>query len=240
MKYLWAFFFCFNLNAQTLKVVTSDFPPFQVMKHNKVSGITAEIVDHLLQNTGLSAEIRMYPWPRAYKMALKEPNVLIFSIVRTPEREGKFKWIGSLAPYSVYFWKLKARKDVVIHSTSDAIHYRAGAVQDDNKAEQLKRIGFVVGKNLELVTSDEFNLNKLFNKRIDVMTFDEHSFRYKVENAGFDFSKFEKIIKLEGSASELQLAASLETSDELVNKLKTELAAFKKTKEYREIKNRLR
>ena len=39
-------------------------------------------------------QIRLYPWARAYDMALKEPNVLIFLIARTSARETQFKWAG--------------------------------------------------------------------------------------------------------------------------------------------------
>lgn len=239
-KYLFLLFISCGVRAETIKVVTSEFPPFQYTENNKIVGLTTEIVEAVIKDAGYSSEMKIYPWPRTYKMGLKEPNVLIFSIVRTPEREKLFKWIGVIAPYNVYFWKLKSRKDIKISSLEDAKKYVAGAVIDDNKADQLQKLGFVLGKNLELVSSDEFNLNKLFAKRIDIMTFDELSFRHKVESAGMDFSKVEKIMKLEGSSHELQLAANIETPDAVVEKLRISLAAFKKTNKYLEIKNRLK
>lgn len=232
--------FAFNLNAQTLKVVTTEYPPFHFTSNGKISGIATEIVEAVVANSGYKSEIKSYPWPRTYKMGLKESNVLIYSIVRTPEREKLFKWIGPIAPYNVYFWKLKSRTDIRFKSIIEAQHYIVGGVIDDNKSDQLQKLGFVVGKNLELVTSDEFNLNKLFAKRIDIMTFDDLSFRHKVEAAGMDFSKLEKIMKLEGSSHELQLAANIETPDEIVEKLRASLVAFKKTDKYMKIKTRLK
>lgn len=229
-----------SLSAETLRVVTSEFPPFQTLEKNKITGITTEIVEAVIANAGYSAVFNMYPWPRAYKIGLKESNVLIYSIVKTPEREKLFKWIGTIAPYNVYFWKLKSRKDIKINSIADALKYKAGGVIDDNKSDHLQKIGFVVGKNLDLVSSDEFNLKKLFIKKIDIMTFDEMSFRYKVASVEMDYSKLEKLIKLEGSSHEMQLAANIDTPDVVVNKLRASLIAFKKTKKYIQIKNRLR
>lgn len=240
IKFFLLLFFTFNLNAQTLKVVTTEYPPFHFTKDGKITGLATEIVEAVIANSGYLSEVKSYPWPRTYKMGLKQPNVLIYSIVRTPEREKLFKWIGPIAPYNVYFWKLKSRKDIKVNSIQDAKRYIAGGVIDDNKSDQLQKLGFAIGKNLELVTSDEFNLNKLFAKRIDIMTFDDLSFRHKVESAGMDFSKLEKIIKLKGSSHELQLAANIETPDEVVEKLRASLVAFKKTDKYLKIKNRLR
>ncbi|MEA9358357.1 transporter substrate-binding domain-containing protein [Bacteriovorax sp. PP10] len=240
IKYLFFLFITFNLNAETLRVVTSDFPPFQMAEGNKVSGITTEIVEAVINNAGFKSDIKIYPWPRAYKMGLRESNVLIYSIVRTPERDKLFKWIGSIAPYNVYFWKLKSRKDIKINSIEDARHYKAGGVIDDNKADQLRKLGFVVGKNLDLVSSDELNLRTLYAGRIDIMTFDDLSFRHKVLADGKDFDKLEKIMKLEGSSHEMQLAANIDTPDAVVEKLRRSLIAFKKTNKYQQIKNRLR
>lgn len=240
IKYLFLLFITFNLNAETLRVVTSDYPPFQMSVGAKISGITTEIVEAVINNAGFKSDIKMYPWPRAYKMGLRESNVLIYSIVRTPEREKLFKWIGPIAPYDVYFWKLKNRKDIKINSIEDARHYKAGGVIDDNKSDQLQKLGFVIGKNLNLVSSDELNLRTLYAGRIDIMTFDDLSFRHKVQADGKDFSLLEKLIKLDGSSREMHLAANIDMPDAVVEKLRISLIAFKKTNKYQQIINRLK
>lgn len=240
IKYLLLLFIATNANAQTLRVVTSDFPPFQISVGNAVSGLATEVVEAVIKNAGYSSNIKLYPWARAYKMALKGPPVLIYSIVRSTEREKLFKWIGPIAPYNVYFWKLKERTDININSFESAKRYLCGGVFDDIKASQLQKIGFTLGKNLDLVSDDSLNIRKLYAGRIDIMTYDESSFRYRVEKEGFDFSKIEKVIKFDFSQHELQLAASLDTSDKVVRKLRASLIAFKKTSKYQQIKKRAR
>lgn len=233
-------FFSLVTQASTLSVATTEFPPFQYSTGDQVRGITTEIVENVIVNAGYKANIKSYPWARALKLGMKEREILIYSIVRSPEREKQFKWIGVIAPYKVHFWKLKERKDIKINSIEDAKHYRCGATIGDVKTDQLLKMGFVAGVNLDLVASDQQNIRRLFAGKIDIMTHDDLSFRYSIETEKLDYSLVEKLIYLDGSSRELQLAASLGTSDVVVEKLRASLIAFKKTNKYFEIKNRLK
>jgi polar amino acid transport system substrate-binding protein len=229
-----------DLHAEPLHIVTNEFPPFQVINGENVSGFTTEIVRHVLKGAGLKGGIKAYPWPRAYKMATKEPNTLIYSIVRTKEREHLFKWIGTVAPYDVYFWKLKKRKDIHIKNVEDAKKYLSGAMLNGSKGELLIKHGFIEGKNLDLGDSDLDNFRKLYAGRVDLILYDSVSFRYTALQEKKDAALAERIFKVEGISSELYLAASHETPDSVVAKLRTSLEAFKKTGKYAEIKSHLR
>ena len=127
-----------------------------------------------------------------------------------------------------------------MYSIEDAKHYLCGATTGDIKTDQLLKLGFVLGVNLELVASDQQNIRRLFAGKIDIMTHDDLSFPYSAKAEKLDFSLVEKLIYLDGSSRELQLAASLGTSDAVVEKLRASLIAFKKTNKYDEIKNRLK
>lgn len=89
-----------NIEAVELNVLTENFVPFNYMENNEITGFTAEIVDILLEKTGIQpwrGKILLWPWKRAYQTALEEDNVLLFTTTRTPERETLFKWVvGSL------------------------------------------------------------------------------------------------------------------------------------------------
>lgn len=225
-----------NANAAALELITSDFPPFQIQGDDKTEGMVVEIVREVVKMAGHQGTVTFYPWARAIQNAQSNPNTIIFSIGRNREREKLFKWIGSVAPYRVYFWKLNERKDIKVKTIEDAKHYMVGGVIDDIRVEQLKKLGFVVNKNLELVPNDNLNIHKLFNKHIDLIPFDETVFSYKVERAGHDFSKLTKLIKIPNLDMELYIAASLTTPDSIVNDLKNSLSKFKKTKRYSQIK----
>ena len=84
-----------SANSEEIKVVTEHFPPYQIAEEGKpVRGVNVEFIKALLNEVNVDTDINVYPWARAYSMALTYPNVLIFSISRVPEREHLFHWIG--------------------------------------------------------------------------------------------------------------------------------------------------
>lgn len=225
--------------GEELKVVTTEFPPYQILDGDEVRGISTEIVKGVLEIAGIKARFYGYPWARAYRIAQKEPNVLIYSLARTAEREKLFKWVGTIVPYNVYFWKLRDRHDIKANTIEEAKRYNTGGTIDDIKSIELIKLGFVSGKNLELVSSDEISIRKLFAGRIEIMPYDEMSFLERIKRAGFSFDKVEKMGRVDSISHELYIGVSLKTSDETVKKLKNALVQFKKTKRYRELQNEI-
>ncbi|MBU2707906.1 transporter substrate-binding domain-containing protein [Zooshikella marina] len=222
-----------------LDVVTEDFPPFQYLdKNKKVQGMATEVVRLVLKEAGIKAEIRMYPWARAYKRALQETNVLIYSIARTREREHHFKWIGTITPYSVYLWKLKKRKDIQIHKIEQAKQYLTGGVPKDVKLDYLLGYGFEVGDHLILSKSDVQNLIMLANERIHLTPFDEIAFSYSVKQLGYDIADFERALYIEELSSELYMAMSILTPEDLVYTLRKALEKVKGSGQYDNIRQK--
>jgi len=64
-------------------------------------------------------EIKSLPWKRAYRYLLEEPNVVLFTVTRTEERETLCNWVGPVASSQLVFF---ARKDssLVINRLEDA------------------------------------------------------------------------------------------------------------------------
>jgi polar amino acid transport system substrate-binding protein len=218
-------------SSKTFEIVTSDYPPYQMQDGDKVVGMTTEIVNEILKIAGHTGNFTLYPWARAYQMASSKPDVLIYSIARTPEREKLFKWIGPLTPYNIYLWKLSSRSDIKITKIEDAKRYMIGGVFDDAKAAQLQKMGFIVGKNIEMVRNDDLNIRKIFENHLDLIPFDEFNLPYKVRNSGYDVKKLTKLIKI--LTADLYLAASPATSDQTVEELRVALKSFQKSERYK-------
>lgn len=79
------------IQSTDLLVVTENLPPYNYKEGIAVKGVATEVVQALLKEVGLQADIHVLSWVRAYLKALEQPNVLIFSLVRTPEREEHFR-----------------------------------------------------------------------------------------------------------------------------------------------------
>ncbi|MBD1584881.1 substrate-binding periplasmic protein [Pseudoalteromonas sp. S16_S37] len=139
-------------NEVHLRVVTEHFPPYQFVKNGEVtSGIAYEIVKAALAKAQLHAAIEVLPWARAYEVALKHPNVIIFSIAKTEQRTPLFHWLLELGRLDFRIYSSSKNKQVKINSMSEARKYILVAVRGSYEAEKLLSLGFRLDSNLILV-----------------------------------------------------------------------------------------
>ena len=101
---------------EPILIVTEDLPPLQIVNNGRVvDGLAYQKVKRLVDSAELKVNWLVAPWSRAYNMALTKPNILLFSIVRTPQREDLFTWIGQLFVMDLYLVSLKSKKDQSQH-----------------------------------------------------------------------------------------------------------------------------
>lgn len=114
-----------------LKVVTTEYPPYSYTDETgSVSGISTAIVSALPTKLNVDVPIHSYPWSMAYRTALEKKNTLIYSMVRTPEREELFEWVGVIVQGASFLYSLKGREDIRLHHLSDAEPYTIGVVRN--------------------------------------------------------------------------------------------------------------
>jgi polar amino acid transport system substrate-binding protein len=192
--------------AAPLTVVTEELAPYSYVAHGRMTGYSTEVVRAALERTKLAYSLQIYPWARAFQMARTQPNVLIYSIVRTPEREGKFEWIAQIAPRAVYLYKLAARHDIKVRSLDDLRPYRIAATRNDVVDEQLQQLKLTA----DLAANDESNLRKLEVGRVDLMVASALSMPGICERAGVSCALLERIMIMPG-LGDYYVAASLGT-----------------------------
>lgn len=212
------------LGAAPLTVVTEEFPPFNYTRDGKLAGYAVEIVQALLAQAGVDYSMASYPWERAYRMAQLKPNVLIFSIVRTPRREALFQWIAPVARRKVYLYKLAKRHDVQLQSLNDLRRYRVAVNRSDVAQTQLQALGLELGRQIDLSSQDVTNIRKLAIGRADFIVATEFSIVALCAGAGVPFELLERTLMLPGD-SDYYIAASLGTPPATVERLR---AAFRK------------
>lgn len=223
-----------GLHAAELKILTEQMPPFNYLNENEeAAGFSTEIVLELLKRTGLKAtggKIRVLPWARAYSIIQKENNVMLYSMTRTREREKEFKWVGPIAPRTIWFWKMKERKDIKIGSVEDAKQYRIGAVREFASAKYMTKLGF----RLDLCNSEEANFKKLIAGRIDILTALELAAAYQMKKLNKHFNQLERLIRLD-DRYRYYLALNINTADDIVNSLQRALEEVKNDGTYEKI-----
>ncbi len=206
--------------AQKINVVTEEYPPFNFMgPDKKITGFSTEVVEDVLKRAKIDYSLEMLPWARAYKMAQEEPNVLIYSIGRTAQRENLFKWVDVIAPYNVFLYKMKGKNDIVAKDIAALKNFKVGGVRDDVRAQVLEKEGV----KMDLVADDAANLKKLEAGRIDMFPIDEGGMVALLQREGRDPANFEKVIKIDSLSSGLYMAFSKQTSDEVVARAKKAL-----------------
>ncbi len=93
--------------------MTSPWPPSNYLdEEGQPTGLTVAIIEAIKEKLGLSTPIEVIPWARGYKIAQSEPNILLFTAAKTPEREEMgFTFI---APAVMWTHGLLAKKDTAI------------------------------------------------------------------------------------------------------------------------------
>jgi polar amino acid transport system substrate-binding protein len=199
------------LFSAELTILTENLPPLNYLKENVLVGPSVEIVKEIQRKVGSHEQIKVYPWARAYKMALEEENVVLFSMTYTKDRYDKFKWIGPLARKRDILVAKKG-SGMKIGSLEDAKKVgRIGTLRDDNREIFLKSYGFT---NLDPVSDEQQNARKLVLGRIDLWAYKKPGLKTVCELAEVDPNEVEEVYNLR--EVDLMIAFSKKTSDATV------------------------
>ena len=196
-----------------LTILTENLPPLNYVENGVLVGPSVEFVKEIQRRVGSQEQIQVYPWARAYKMALEDENVILFGMTHTKVRQDKFKWVGPLATKRDILVAKKG-SGIKIKDLEDAKKVkRIGTLRDDTRGRLLKRHGFT---NLEPVSDEQLNAKKLALGRIDLWAYKIPGLRTVCDLAGVDYTEFEEVCHLR--ESNLMIAFSKKTSDSIVQK----------------------
>lgn len=206
---------CQSVICEELTILTENLPPLNYVENGVIVGPSVEIVKQIQKRLGSREQIQVYPWARAYQIALREKNVVLFGMTYTKVREDKFKWVGPLATKRDILVAKKG-SGIKIDRLEDAKKVKSiGTLRDDTRERLLKRHGFT---NLEPVSDEQLNVKKLALGRIDLWTYKIPGLRTICDLAGVDYEQFEEVYHLR--EIDLMIAFSKMTSDSLVQKWK--------------------
>lgn len=154
------------LPAQALTILTEEDPPYNFTRNGTLTGACTEIIQELMRRTGTTASIRPMPWARAFHLAETEPDILLYTLARTPEREHLFSWIG---PFTANHWVFFARRGsgIRLSSLDDARTLKSiGVYRQDVRHTFLTQQGFT---NLDVAVDAIQTLRQLFAGRVDAL-----------------------------------------------------------------------
>lgn len=205
-------------HAGPLRVVTED-TAYSYLNDGKVTGPATEVVEATLKRAGIDDyQIGMYPWARAYDMALQEPDVLVYLIARTSEREALFRWVGEILRIDYHLYKLRERTDVQVPDLDAAKAYRVGVMREDVRHQYLLAQGF---SKIVVAAHNSENFKRLLHGQVDLVPMPERDVIAFCEEMGLDVNELERVFT-PNTSTRLYMAYSRKTADDLV--LRTQAA----------------
>ena len=211
--------------AEELRIWGLSEPPGNFMnEQGEFVGLAVDIVREIQQRVGNKDKIEMIPWKRIYNTALNEPNIVFFSVARTPEREDKFHWITLMMRKP---WAFYAKKDSGLQNKSldDLKKLSAIGVQaEDVRDTWLQQQGFT---NIDRVANHKLNVVKLEQERVPVILYSPQGMSHTCKELNYDFNKFEILLIPYSSQSYLAISKN-GTSEEIVKQWKEAARQMKK------------
>lgn len=225
-------FFLFGLGVLPLvaqlqsgvRILTEDSPPGEILSpEGRVTGPTAELVRELARRVGVTSDIEMLPWTRAYSIALKEKQIVLFETTRTDQREPLFHWVGPIKRIQWQFWAKKSSK------------FRPKTLEDvkalgpvtvylgDSKTEFLEGAGFT---KVQKVNAGELSARLLDTGRVSTWMGSDLGMKEIFDRVGLPQTDFEPIYTVE--TKYLYVALSLDFTPEQVKKWRDTFEAMKR------------
>lgn len=178
--------------------------------------------------------LQFVPLRRALQTATTEPNVVVLSLARTPEREAMFRWLGAVAPYDLWIYRHRTAVLPPVHDAADlrGRGLRFGVQDGSNFHEWLQRQGIGVppdNSTIDAVPQNGTNIGKAALGRIDLFAHPEISFAYRAAEHGAHAADFVKLLKVDALSTPLWAATGLNTDARLVSALTDALARLRQS-----------
>ena len=227
--------FTFVSKAEHYRFVAEDLPPYHFIdSHGQVQGAFVDIVKAVANQAKIKYSIELYPFARAFNLLKAKPNVLMFSLLKSPSREEQFIWLGDIFHNAAYLVALKGSKPQLVN-LEEAKAYTVGTIRGYYSEAYLREAGFEEGVNLSLSVRYQELWQMLFNHRIDFVLTNTLSLNSELNKLGLDVIRIERTLELTDFPYELHLVANLSLAPSTANVLQQALKTIKANGEYQKI-----
>lgn len=207
--------------SHELRVVTEFMPPLQLAQPGqKMHGMTAKLVETIIKNSKYPYRSDVYPWSRSYLLATSTPNIVIYPLIRTQEREEKFHWIGRVWSFSAAVYRHKNRNDITVSTLEDAKKYNISVYRNDFFHHFLLNRGFSPSR-LFAVADVEQSIKLFINGRVDLLVIDRSIFEYYVKQYQANLNDYVAAVRLKDvKQNDAYIALSKGSSPDIIKRLK--------------------
>ena len=219
-----------SVGLAQLQYLTEEWAPFNYLENGTPAGIGVEMLDAVFRNLGVNrsrSDIRIVPLSDAFHQAQGNTGTVVFSIVRTPEREPLYQWAGPFTKSSFVVFA-PVRRNITIASPADLNRYRIGAVKDSIENTLLTGRGVEVSHIVNDMLPEDL-LRKLEGGEIDLWATGDLTGRYEMQKAGVNPDAYEIVYTL--SENDFYFIFSRDVPETLVSAFQQALGTVRKQRD---------
>lgn len=221
--------------ADTLRFVAEELPPYHFHnKEGKIDGALVDVVKAIVIKANLQAEIELMPMARAVHELGHEKNTLMFSLLKTKDREDKYRFLGATFHASAYLFGLKSNP-IILTKLNDAERFRVSTIRGYHSADYLLENEFSEDTNLILSSEYQRMWQMLYFNRVDLVMTNALSITREIQDSGLDPALIEPKLTLDDFPSELHLTANRKLDSDIAMKLTNALKTIKNNGQYEAI-----
>lgn len=184
-----------------LKVVSSDYPPYEYLEDGEVRGTHTAIIRQVLSEMGYLPEIRIVPWARAEATIRAGTSDLVYSLTYSPERARHYHFTDPIGQARDVFFKLQER-DIEWQELDDLAGLRIGLSAGYSYAPSFMEwleAGTAQVTRISQESPELTGLRMIAFGRIDLFICEERVCSYLIEQHLSEFPEFSKITAMPGT-----------------------------------------
>lgn len=213
-----------------LQYLTEEWAPFNYQEGGVPAGISVEILEAVFRTMEVNrtrADVRIVPLAEGFLQAQGNTGTVLFSIVRSPEREPLYQWAGPFTKGSFVVFA-PVNRNITISSPADLDHYRIGAVKGSIENTLLASQGVNASQIVPGPVPGDL-IRMLEEGRIDLFATGDITGRYEMKAAGANPDAYEIVYTL--SENDFYFIFSKDVPDTIVRAFRQALVTVRNQKD---------
>ncbi len=202
--------------ADALDIWVENFKPMSYKNgQGKLAGFSVEIVKQLLDVSQVPVnDWHFAPWARVFQQGKNNKNTLIITVIRTPERDAYFHWIGPILTQRIHLYKLSTNQEIQVNSWHDVKKHKIAVLRSaaSNQILQQKQLRLYELPNAEQI------LTMLFAGRAPLASLTAISANHLTSSAGIAKSDITPVWLVDDSKA-YYIAVNKQTPAAILGKL---------------------
>lgn len=226
-----------NLTAQadhwSLQIYSEQYPPLNyINEQGKPTGVVYDLLVLMLRDMGradLIDGIEFVPWARGYHEAQTRPNTMLFSMIRNPEREQDFIWVGPVTTTQNYLVGSKKLLETLSNpvQADELLELTVGVVRQDFGELLMREHPILRFTKQEVVSTPRQAALMLEAGRIDLWSYGFPAAEWIMRDEGIDVSKFVSVYPM-GGVRELYFSFNPQTDPKAISAFREALERVKR------------